>query len=270
MNQRLKHLTLIATLLCARIVVQAQAPEKNSRTPSVVSGDTSQSAADSRNSAARPDATAPEADTSNAANTPENSSPRLKAPIQSTSSLPLGTAVKMKLETALSTTMNHVGDRFEGRVTEDVVVNGKTVIPVGSSIQGVVMKSSEPRRIAGLPAIELRPDQITLPNGDKMMISAVVVDAANGVGMKVDDEGMIKGKGIDHTDKIEMLGGAGAGAGIGALAMHSIKATWVGAAVGGGAAVVYWLTKRHSAYLPAGTEIVMELSRPMALDQAAD
>ena len=39
----------------------------------------------------------------------------------------------------------------------------------------------------------------------------------------------------------------------------------MGPAVGGGAAIVYWLTKHHSTELPAGTELVMEISSPMTL-----
>ena len=46
----------------------------------------------------------------------------------------------MKLETALSTATNRTGDTFAGRVTENVVLEGKTVIPVGASVEGHVMQ----------------------------------------------------------------------------------------------------------------------------------
>jgi hypothetical protein len=35
--------------------------------------------------------------------------------------------------------------------------------------------------------------------------------------------------------------------------------------IGGGAAVVHWLTKRHPVDVPAGTELIMEISRPMTV-----
>src|SRR5262245_52129686 len=89
-------------------------------------------------------------------------------------SLPPGTVIRMKLETGVSTAVNKVGDAFAGRVTEDVNFNGNTVIPVGSSIKGTVTKVDEKRRFKGRPVLELRPEQVTLPNGDKYNIVAVL------------------------------------------------------------------------------------------------
>jgi hypothetical protein len=47
---------------------------------------------------------------------------------QESLSLPSGTAVHMKLETPISTQTNKVGDTFASRVTEPVMLNGKTVM----------------------------------------------------------------------------------------------------------------------------------------------
>ncbi len=184
--------------------------------------------------------------------------------------LPIGTAVKMRLETALSTTTNKAGDQFAGRVTEDVAFKGKTVIPVGSSIRGRVVRVSEQRRYKGLPTLELHPEDVTLPNGDKYMLNAVIADAGRNSKTTVDDEGRIKGQGMNGRDKMEIAGGTAAGAGIGALISQSGKGTLVGAAVVGGAAGVYWLSKYKSASLAPGTEIIMELSRPMSMNTASD
>jgi hypothetical protein len=183
--------------------------------------------------------------------------------------LPMGTAVKMKLETILSTVANKPGDPFAGRVTEDVAMNGKIVIPVGSSIQGKVTRVNAERRYKGKPSLELHPEQVTTPNGDKYTLNAVVVDTDKASKTKVDDEGHIKGEGIDGRDKMEMAAGAGAGAGLGALMTHSGKGALVGGIVGGTSAVIYWLSKHKHATLQPGTEIVMELSRPMTLNASA-
>lgn len=185
------------------------------------------------------------------------------------SSLPVGTAVKMKLEQMVSTHSNNVGDTFTGRVTEDVTYSGKIVIPVGSSIAGRIWKATEPRRIKGVPTLELRPDTVTLPNGEKFQMNATVVDAIGAQGTKVHNEGKITGKGINRRDEVEIGIGAGSGLLIGAIA-DGAKGGLIGTAIGGGAGVVYWLTKHKSANLPAGTEIVMELSRPMTLNAVGD
>jgi hypothetical protein len=180
--------------------------------------------------------------------------------------LPVGTPVKMRLESAVSTSTSKTGDMFAGRVTEAVMLDGKTVIPVGSSISGKVVRAEEKRRYKGRPVIEINPEQVTLPNGDVYNIAAVVADTSD-KDNKVDDEGRIKGKGMNTRDKLEIAGGAGVGAGIGAWKGGG-KGSLIGAAIGGGGAVVYWLTKHKSASLAPGTEIIFELDRPMTLTTA--
>lgn len=186
--------------------------------------------------------------------------------VQPMPALPIGTPVKMKLESAISTFTSKAGDLFAGRVTEAVMLDGKTVIPVGASISGKVVRAEEKRRYKGLPVIEIKPEQVTLPNGDVYSMNAVVTDT-KGSSTKVDEEGRIKGPGMNTRDKLEIAGGAGGGAGVGAL-VGGGKGSLIGAAIGGGGAVVYWLTKHKSASLPPGTEIIFELDRAMTLSVA--
>jgi len=178
--------------------------------------------------------------------------------------LPNGTAVRMNLESAISTSFTQEGSSFVGRVTEDVVLEGKTVIPVGASIQGRVARLSQPRRIRGAPSIDLRPEQVVMPNGDKFSISAAVVDTDRASDTGVTDEGRITGHTRHQRDLVLLGAGAGIGAGVGAV-LAGPHGALVGSAIGGAAAAVHWLTRRNSATLPAGTEIILELSRPMVL-----
>lgn len=183
-------------------------------------------------------------------------------------SLPTGTGIKMKLETPLSTRSSKAGDTFAGRVTEAVMLNGKAVIPVGAAVQGRVVRVTDPRRIKGVPTLDLMPDEITMPDGIRYNIQAVLVDTS-APHTNVNDEGQIKGPGHDKRDLLEMGVGTGAGVGVGA-AVGGGKGALIGGMIGGGATVIHWLTRRHSADLPAGTEIVMELNRPLALSQAGN
>lgn len=182
-------------------------------------------------------------------------------------SLPAGTAVRMKLETRISTTTSKAGDTFSGRVTQPVVHEDKTVIPVGASVQGKVVRVSEPRRIKGKPTIELRPESVTMPDGSRFALNAVVVDTDPAADTEVDEEGRIKGTGRDGSDNRNLILGTAGGGTIGTIAGGG-KGLLVGAAVGATAAVTYWLTKRKTAELVAGTEIIMELSRPMSMATA--
>src|SRR5581483_9609820 len=172
--------------------------------------------------------------------------------------LPVGTAIRMKLQTPLSTTANKHGDRFGGRVVEAVLLNGNMIIPVGSAIDGEVIRADEHRRIRGTPTFDLRPTLITLPNGGKYAINATIVDVSNR-SLNVTDEGEIKGRGHDRADWVERGVGTAVGTGIGA-AIGGGKGALVGASIGAGATLVHWLTKTKSAQIAAGTEIIMELN----------
>src|SRR5260370_10135709 len=133
-------------------------------------------------------------------------------------SLPTGTAVKMKLETTLATFSSKTGDRFSARVTEPVVVNGKTVIPIGATVEGRVTKANEPRRIAGKPTIPLFTDHLLLPNGDRFMLNASLIDTNAPHGTDVHMEGQFKGAGHDGKDLTEIGMGTGGGMLVGGLA----------------------------------------------------
>jgi hypothetical protein len=186
---------------------------------------------------------------------------------QNNISLPSGTAVKVKLENALTTFSNKSGDPFSGRVTEAVMLNGKPVIPVGATVQGRVTKTSEPRRIAGKPTIALFPETIVLPNGERYMLNATLVDTSVRNGTDVTDEGQFKGKGHDGKDMIEIGMGTGGGMLVGGL-IGGGKGVLIGGAVGATATVAHWLGKKNSTSLPAGTELVMELSRSLEMTAA--
>ncbi|MFY9845338.1 MAG: hypothetical protein WA718_06500 [Terriglobales bacterium] len=178
--------------------------------------------------------------------------------------LPTGTAVKMKLETTLATFSSKAGDPFSARVTEPVVVDGKTVIPIGATVEGRVTKANEPRRVAGKPTIAIFPENLILPNGDRLMLNATLVDTNARHGTDVNTEGQFKGAGYDGKDLTEIGMGTGGGMLIGALAGGG-KGLLIGGAIGATITVTHWLSKHRSAMLPAGTELVMELSRPMTM-----
>jgi hypothetical protein len=179
-------------------------------------------------------------------------------------SLPTGTAVKMKLDNTLTTFGSKAGDPFSARVTEAVVVDGKTVIPIGATVQGRVTKTSEPRRVAGKPTIAIFPENLVLPNGDRFMLNASLVDTNRRRSSDVNSEGQFKGSGHDGKDVTEVGMGTGGGMLVGGLAGGG-KGLLIGGAIGATATIAHWLGKHRSATLPAGTELVMELSRPMVM-----
>jgi hypothetical protein len=186
---------------------------------------------------------------------------------QTAVSVPEGTPLKVKLATTISTFSSKVGDPFQGKTTEPVVIEGKTLIPAGSTIEGRVTKLNEPRRISGKPTIVIFPEHIVLPDGQRFMLNAVLVDT-DIKGTDVNEEGQFKGTGHDKRDQIEVAGGTGAGMLIGGLA-GGPPGLLIGGAIGAGATTTHWLVQRRSAVLPSGTGLLLELSRPMTMSTTA-
>lgn len=182
-------------------------------------------------------------------------------------SLPAGTALKVKLETNLATYSSKQGDPFSGRVMEAVQLGGKEVVPVGATVQGRVTRIDEPRRYTGKPTIGIFPEMLIMPNGERFMLNATLVDTNIRRGTDVNREGEFKGKGRNGGDLTEIGMGTGGGMLIGGVAAGG-KGLVIGGAVAATITVAHWLGKKNSTGLPAGTELVMELSRPMDMSAA--
>src|SRR5579862_763548 len=182
-------------------------------------------------------------------------------------SIPAGTSLKVKLQNNLATYSSKEGDPFSGRITEAVVLGGNAVIPIGATVEGRITKVEEPRRYAGKPTIGIFPESLIMPNGERFMLNATLVDTSARRGTDVNSEGQFKGRGHDGKDLTEIGMGTGGGMLIGGLAGGG-KGVLIGGAIGATATVTHWLSKKNSATLPAGTELVMELSRPLEMSAA--
>ncbi|MFZ1053384.1 MAG: hypothetical protein WAN41_22080, partial [Candidatus Sulfotelmatobacter sp.] len=117
------------------------------------------------------------------------------AAAQASDPVPAGTALMVKLETTLATFSNKAGDPFQARLTQPVVLNGKTLIPTGTMVEGRVTKVAEPRRISGKPTIGILPEALVLPTGERLFLDASLVDTNIGSGTDVNQEGEFKGSG---------------------------------------------------------------------------
>jgi len=188
----------------------------------------------------------------------------VSAVAQNNISLPTRTVLNVKLETAITTSASKRGDPFSARLTQPVTLDGKTVLPVGASVQGRVTMVSEPRRISGKPTIGMFPESVVLPSGEHYVLNATLVDTSVRNGTDVNNEGQFKGKGYDNQDLVIMGAGTGASMLAGGL-IGGGKGVLIGATIGATATVARWLGKRNSAELPAGTQLVMELSRPLEM-----
>ena len=133
--------------------------------------------------------------------------------------LPTGTAIHVTLDQSLASNRNRSGDDFEASLSQPVVVNGKTVIPKGARVRGIVVDAKESGRLQGVARlqIELRAVEVGSKSYD-LETSSVTRTGSN------------------HNKRNLGLigGGAGGGALIGAIAGGG-KGAAIGAAVGAGA-----------------------------------
>ena len=182
---------------------------------------------------------------------------------QTSSPVPAGTALMVRLDTTLATFSNKAGDPFQAKLTQAIVVNGTTLIPVGATVEGRVTKVTEPRRISGKPSIGLLPEAVILPTGERFYLDATLTDT-NIPGTDVSSEGQFKGTGHDRRDTIETGGGTAGGMLIGGL-IGGGPGVLIGGAVGATSTTVHWLVKHRSATMPAGTQLTLELNRPLSM-----
>jgi hypothetical protein len=177
--------------------------------------------------------------------------------------VPAGTVLMVRLETTLATFSNRVGDPFQGKIVQPIVLNGKTLIPAGATVEGRVTKVSEPRRISGKPSLGILPEAVIMPTGERYFLDATLTDT-NIPGTDVSSEGQFKGTGHDRRDQLEIGGGAAGGMLIGGL-IGGGPGVLIGGAVGATSTTVHWLAKHRSATLPAGTQLTLELNRPLTM-----
>ena len=135
---------------------------------------------------------------------------------QTNAPVPAGTALIVELDTTLATFSNRVGDPFQAKVTQAVVVNGVTLVPVGATVEGRVTQVREPRRISGKPTIGILPEAMILPTGERYYLDATLIDT-NIHGTDVSSEGQFKGSGHDRRDQLEIGGGTAGGMLVGGL-----------------------------------------------------
>jgi hypothetical protein len=175
--------------------------------------------------------------------------------------VPADTILTVQLETTLATFSSRSGDPFQAKLAQDIVINGKTMLPAGAMIEGRVTKVAEPRRISGKPTIGILPEALILPGGERLYLDATLIDT-NLPGTEVNNEGEFKGSGHDKRDKLEVGGGTAGGMLIGGLVGGPVGVL-VGGMIGAGSTGAHWLSRHRSAVLPAGTELTIELKRPL-------
>jgi hypothetical protein len=175
--------------------------------------------------------------------------------------LPTATVLRLKLNRSLSTTSARRGQQFEATLARPVEVDGRLVIPAGSSVNCRVDSAHEPRRIAGKPSISIKARSVRLPNGDELYFSAYLVDTGDPHHLDVDQEGRVRGANATRMNDVELGAFSGTGAIAGAV-IAGPAGLVIGTASGALIATGHILIKHRELTLPVGTELIFELDAP--------
>ena len=179
--------------------------------------------------------------------------------------LPKGTKIVFTLRNSLSTKSNQTGDPFSGLVSRSVRVGDKIVIPQGSVVRGAVAHVERAGRVKGRSELGLRFDQLELPDGQVYQLSASLTELEETAKETVSEEGQVKGTGSKKRDAATVGTGVAIGAIIGAISGGG-KGAATGGAIGAGAGTaVVLLTRGKDVELKQGTELAIQLDRPLAV-----
>ena len=164
--------------------------------------------------------------------------------VQRRGELPAGQELDVRLERDLSSETAQVEDRFRAKTIVDLYQGNDVLIPVGSTLRGVVSSVTKAGRVQRRGSLTVVFDQITI-QGRTYPIHATVQQAIQ--------EGM-KGE----------AGKIGAGAGVGAIIggiLGGAKGALLGVLIGGGGTIA--ATEGSDVTLPAGSVLRIRFDEPL-------
>jgi len=162
--------------------------------------------------------------------------------------IPQGTALVVRLVEPIDSEKNQVSDIFHATLNNPITINGETVVPSGSDVQGYLVDVENAGRFAGRSRVILQLDSIN-SGGQTYNIQTD----------QYKKQGSSRGK-----NTVEKVGG---GAGIGALigALGGGKGAAIGAAGGGLGGGVQAATKGQQIKLPSETVLNFTLQAPVTV-----
>jgi hypothetical protein len=161
--------------------------------------------------------------------------------------IPAGTELDVRLSNVLNSGTTKVEDRFEATTLVDLVIDGRTLVPAGAVMRGVVSAVEPATRTNRTGRMTVSFDQLTM-NGRTYPMRGTVTQA-------LESEG-IRGE----------AGRVGVGAGVGAIIggiLGGFKGAMAGILIGGGGTIA--ATEGKQVELPQGTVLRVRVDSPVPL-----
>lgn len=164
--------------------------------------------------------------------------------------IPAGTEMDVRLSNSLNSGVAKVEDRFEATTLVDLNINGRTAIPAGSVVRGVVTAVEPATRTNRTARMTVSFDQITA-NGRAYPIRGTVTQAIEGEGLRGE------------------AGRIGTGAGVGAIIggiLGGFKGALAGILIGAGGTIA--ATEGKEVDLPQGSVLRVRIDSPVQIATA--
>jgi len=165
----------------------------------------------------------------------------------SSSIIPVGQEIDVRLESELSSETAQVEQRFQATTVADLYRGDQVLIPAGSTVRGIISSVNKATRTDRKGSLTVEFDQMTI-QGRSYPMRGTVTQA-------LESEG-IKGE----------VGKIGAGAGVGAIIggiIGGAKGALIGVLIGGGGTIA--ATEGKDVTVPAGTILRVRLDQPPAI-----
>jgi hypothetical protein len=169
-------------------------------------------------------------------------------PAAGTGQIPVGTELDVRVGTRLNSGTAAVEDRFEATTLVDFNNGGRTLVPAGSVMRGVVTTVEPATRTNRTAKMTLSFDQLTV-NGRAYPMRGTVTQAIEGEGIK------------GETARIGT--GAGVGAIIGGI-LGGFKGALAGILIGAGGTLA--ATEGKEVDLPAGSVLRVRVDQPVQIN----
>jgi hypothetical protein len=166
--------------------------------------------------------------------------------------LPAGTHLPIVLDTTVGSDISKIEQPVHAHLAHAVAVQGKTVLPEGTRLSGVVTDAQRSGKVKGRAHVAVRFDTL-VPAGqdDRYRIDTTAVGRT--------------APSTKKKDALEIGGGAAGGALIGGL-IGGGKGALIGTAAGGGAGTAVVLSTRgQEIHLPRGATMTLKLVKPVTV-----